>query len=597
MPKHYAQTGGLVDGAAPKAYSYIRMSTPEQLKGDSLRRQMARTRRYVEEHNLDLIESFDDLGVSGFRGKNGELGALARFKDLVEQGEIEKGSYLIVESMDRLSRQNVMDAFLQLAAIVRAGITLVTLDDRQVYSKQTIESENIKLYIALGAMARAHEESRRKSDLLAHTWIGKRQLLRDFGVVLTRQVPAWLQADRIKNEVSVVPERADIVREIFTLTRDGYGTYSLSQRLNKRGIKPWSKRKNAVWRESYIKKILMSRAVLGEFQPHTQHVDQNRRRVLIPDGDVIFDYYPPVISHQLFQEAAQAVDARRRKGKGRKGKKYANLFTGLLRCHCSAGMRYVDKGAPPKGGKYLRCSVALAGGGCKARSFRYPVIESKLLHALEVLDVGKILGGPSRKQKLVEIEHRRSMLQVDLDGVETKIRRVIEAIESISDFKLESLTDELRKLERLKGSLRLEIDSLDLEANELLTISPEDRKVVITGLLRQIAAVEDPDDMERTRRALASEVMRLIDTITIKPMPYFPHEVIGDDRDWRRTFGISTEKELEDLLQLNGYAISIKYRNGDYQLLEGLRANGLKFRESKQMKKLKLSVAESKLAE
>ena len=85
----------------PKAYSYIRMSTPDQIKGDSLRRQLARTREYAERNGLDLIESFDDIGVSGFRGKNSELGALARFKSLVEQGEIVSGSYLIVESMDR----------------------------------------------------------------------------------------------------------------------------------------------------------------------------------------------------------------------------------------------------------------------------------------------------------------------------------------------------------------------------------------------------------------------------------------------------------------------------------------------------------------
>ncbi len=154
----------------PKAYSYIRMSTPEQMKGDSLRRQLAKTRRYAEDQHLDLIESFDDLGVSAFRGSNAELGALATFKKLVEDGDIEPGSYLIVESMDRLSRQRVMDAFLQLADIVRRGIHLVTLDDGQTYSEKTLDSEPFKLFIALGAMARAHEESRRKSGLLSDAW-------------------------------------------------------------------------------------------------------------------------------------------------------------------------------------------------------------------------------------------------------------------------------------------------------------------------------------------------------------------------------------------------------------------------------------------
>jgi len=38
----------------PIAYSYIRFSTPEQLKGDSLRRQLEKSQNYADEHGLDL---------------------------------------------------------------------------------------------------------------------------------------------------------------------------------------------------------------------------------------------------------------------------------------------------------------------------------------------------------------------------------------------------------------------------------------------------------------------------------------------------------------------------------------------------------------
>lgn len=594
MPKQSAQ----IDKASerrPKAYSYIRMSTPEQLKGDSLRRQLARTRHYAEANSLELIDSFDDLGVSGYRGQNGELGALARFKALVEQGDIEKESFLIVESMDRLSRQKVMDAFLQLASIVKSGITLVTLDDNQVYSKQTIDAESIKLYIALGAMARAHEESRRKSDLLSHTWIEKRRRLRESGVVLTRRVPAWLSADQVRNEITVIPERAEIVREIFAMTRDGYGTYSIAHRFNKLGMRPWSTRKNAVWRESYIKKILLSRAVLGEFQPHTQRVDENRKGTLVPDGESIPDYYPAIISHQLFQEAASAIDTRRRKGKGRKGKSYANLFTGVLRCHCSAGMRYVNKGPMPKGGTYLRCSVALAGGGCKARAFRYPIIEERILHAIETLDVSKVMGGQTRRQRLAEIEHERSMLQVDLDGVDKKEDRILHAIKTMDGIHVGALTNELHKLEKQKRELRLGIDSINLEINELLTINPAARKQVIAELLEHVRLDSGPEEAEKTRRALASELLRLIDKITIKPMSFHSYEIIDADPRWRDAYGVASEKELDDLLHLHGYNMSIKYRNGDVQLIDGISSKPIKFRESTGMKKLKLRASESAL--
>ena len=55
----------------PKAYSYIRRSTEWQLRGDSLRRQVDRSRAYAAEHGLDLDETttFNDIGVRHFAAR------------------------------------------------------------------------------------------------------------------------------------------------------------------------------------------------------------------------------------------------------------------------------------------------------------------------------------------------------------------------------------------------------------------------------------------------------------------------------------------------------------------------------------------------
>jgi hypothetical protein len=55
--------------AAPQrreAYSLVRFSTPQQALGDGARRQYARTIAYCEEHNLELVETIRDEGMSGF---------------------------------------------------------------------------------------------------------------------------------------------------------------------------------------------------------------------------------------------------------------------------------------------------------------------------------------------------------------------------------------------------------------------------------------------------------------------------------------------------------------------------------------------------
>ena len=88
------------------------MSTDIQLRGDSLRRQEQASKRYAEQHGLRLIEDFklEDIGVSAFKGANVTSGSLGRFLDLVKAGDIAKGSYLLVESLDRISRQQVLDS-------------------------------------------------------------------------------------------------------------------------------------------------------------------------------------------------------------------------------------------------------------------------------------------------------------------------------------------------------------------------------------------------------------------------------------------------------------------------------------------------------
>jgi DNA invertase Pin-like site-specific DNA recombinase len=120
----------------PQAYSYLRMSTDLQLKGDSRRRQLEASRAYAEANDLNLAQDaeLEDIGVSAFKGANARDGAaLGRFLEAVRSGAINPGSYLIVESLDRLSREQVLTAQSLFLSIIQAGINLVTLMDGKVY--------------------------------------------------------------------------------------------------------------------------------------------------------------------------------------------------------------------------------------------------------------------------------------------------------------------------------------------------------------------------------------------------------------------------------------------------------------------------------
>jgi len=188
------------------AYSYLRISTPEQLRGDGIRRQLERTRAYAATRGLTLDESLRDIGVSAYKGRNRQSGALAGFLRLVEQGKIPRGSSLIVESLDRLSREKPMQALAQFLALVNAGIEIVTLVDNRVYNAESLDDSGLMLFGSLTVMCRAHDESKTKSDRVGAAWKRKHDRAKEKKV--TARCPGWLRLSSSRDKFEIIPEKA-----------------------------------------------------------------------------------------------------------------------------------------------------------------------------------------------------------------------------------------------------------------------------------------------------------------------------------------------------------------------------------------------------
>ncbi len=71
----------------PKCYSYSRFSSPEQKKGDSLRRQNEYAEKWAQKNGFELDDTLrmQDEGLSAFRGAHITRGALGQYLDLVEK--------------------------------------------------------------------------------------------------------------------------------------------------------------------------------------------------------------------------------------------------------------------------------------------------------------------------------------------------------------------------------------------------------------------------------------------------------------------------------------------------------------------------------
>lgn len=165
----------------PIAYSYVRFSTPEQQDGDSLRRQLTETVKWCEENNveLDTTLSFRDLGKSGFTGANFDDGALGKFIALVKNGTIRPGSFLVLEALDRFSRENAYIAAGRLFDLVKAGISIVSVQDNQVYSAEKLSgADPTPLMVLVLKLSQGHIESVKKAYRVGKAWREKKHLAR-----------------------------------------------------------------------------------------------------------------------------------------------------------------------------------------------------------------------------------------------------------------------------------------------------------------------------------------------------------------------------------------------------------------------------------
>jgi DNA invertase Pin-like site-specific DNA recombinase len=535
------QNRGLM--SKPLAFSYVRMSTDIQLKGDSLRRQTRAAERYAEENGLALVENFklEDIGVSAFKGQNLQQGALGRFLAGIESDRIPKGSYLLVESLDRLSREKPQTAAGLFLQILSAGVNIVTLIDNRVYQADNCEFTDIIYSIIV--MSRAHDESQTKAVRVSQAWSNKRASAGS--KKLTKVAPAWLKLADDRSTFDIIDHKAALVKQIFEYADEGRGSNQIARKLNVENVEPITSSNG--WHESYITKILTNRAVIGEYQPH--HYVAGKR---VPSGEPIDDYYPSIIDRDQFERVQYGRKVRRIRGSGRKGKRHINLFSGVAKCgYCGASMIIVDKGAKPKGGIYLRCDSARRGNRCEAGSWQLEHFETAFLFFVKELDLTALLSSNDQQAERQQLETATMNKRAQRDTLLGQRDRILDLLlqpsASTSYFagKVDELSDQISTLEREIGLLHEKVSKL--------TVLSKDAQVDVLDWIRSI----------KTENNVAENRIRISDWIqlNIKELIVFPDGLDGELADTasesiepvgRRQFSVSFENGVFRTVRLQG---------------------------------------------
>lgn len=507
------------------AYSYVRFSTVKQELGDSLRRQVEACEKYCREHNLELHPvSYRDLGVSAFKRKNLEKGALASFIEAVNTGKVEKGSYLIIEQFDRLSRAQTSIAMQLLLNLINAGIRVVTLDDKVVWDSEAVNGPtgSANLVMAIIYMSRANNESQAKADRLSEVW-GKKKAGAADGTarrIVTSECPRWLAPTEDKKGFIVLDDKVESVKKVFQMRIDGHGITHIVSTANEQGWpvpgKPPVKKSGEsdadfelrkhvqAWHTSNVGRLLKNRALLGEYQPHINDPEDENKR--IPVGEPIKGYYPQVLDEETFLRA-QAVTDRHGRFPGRRDASLKNWLQGILRCSCGHSFvrKNKDSEAQPGYARYYctaRNRNILNADGTKCPGASAKELEAAVLHVVAGVAPAYFDGSA----RVDELKTKIDLLSLDLTAAKTTRDRFVEAI-ALSTTAVKALTERVNKAHADVERIEKELNAARAELADL----SGDFDSVFENIVKQVQHIDSLD----ARAKLREELSRVIEKVVV----------------------------------------------------------------------------------
>lgn len=462
-------------------YAYVRYSDKRQAAGDSIRRQTDRVTQWQDEQERATgarphVEYLQHSG-SAHRGKNKVMGALADFLRRLDGGEIEKGSTLLLENLDRLSREHHAKAQRLFLDVVDSGVTLVTLHNGKSYRAPLELADTL---VAVIEMDLAYQESAKKSLRVREAWsraISERRLA-------SAMCPPWLT--RVKTgkrawRYEPIPERVKLLRRIFQhlAANHGRGTYELTNRFNEEKLAPWNP-KAPGWYSSFLEKLRSNRAALGEYQPRTR--DEHSRYV--PNGEPIQDFFPRVIDDATFAAAQRPGRTR-----GRPSLTEHNLLRGLAKSAVDGSPMIHRHDGSKWDLHYLISRDTLLRKTKPGHRVRYDRVEAALLAACR----GAV---KTPKEVLTPATHaseERAKLTKELALVQKQASRVTDAL--AKGGSLNALVDKLRELQareesiiaRKKALAVVAVDSTTVEDLESEKLSTPDQRRTFRETLARVA--------------------------------------------------------------------------------------------------------------
>ena len=511
--------------------AYCRVSTDEEDQLNSLETQMQYyTSKIAENPNWTMVGIYADEGITGTRADKRD-----KFMKLMRDCQKGKVDYILTKSTSRFAR-NTVDSLTWIRKLRAIGIGVY-------FEEQNLDSSKVENETLIGffsVMAQSESES-----ISGNVKWGIHKRMRNGTYVVQFNMLGYKRGD--DGEPYIVPEEAEIVREVFNRFLDGASLGQLKDFLENKKV--LTRRGKSEWSISVIRGMLSNEKYVGDIlYQKTYRTDCISKKVKVNRGEMtrylVSNNHAPIIDRDTFNLVQAELSRRTSKNKkmdsaiteqGKYSGKYA--LSELLICgSCGSSYRRNSKVANGKTTYYWRCINRVEHGTkyCKDSAG----VEEKMLQESICRCLSKMLEDSQEVYSLIQSNLTYAVsgnsAALDMHLIETQMKQVKQDADNM-----------MEKMSKTEGSTEL-------------------YEKALSELFEQLVALRTQYEQARAQseqsESVSAEVQRILNILQKTEVSFTEYDDL-------------TVRRLVECIQVCGKEKIIVTLKGGYQAEEELRRN------------------------
>lgn len=444
------------------AAAYIRVSTEDQTEY-SPDAQLRELREYANAHSMILDDRFiyADEGISGRKADKRPA-----FQEMIRTAKLKDHPFdvILVHKFDRFARSRE-DSVVYKSMLKRCGVEVISIKEPLAEGSYGGVMEAIYESFAEAYSINLGQEV--KKGMTEKALRGEIQTAPPYGYTLQSLPPGGKVSaqptDEGRHDLAPSspglrtfvphPVEAEYVRELFRRFAAGEGLFPLAKWLTASGQRT---HRGTPFENRTVEYILRNPIYIGKVRWNPAgrtRRDFDNPNIILADG-----HHEPLISRELWDACQQRMAEVKAKWKyhGRPSSDRHHWLCGIVRCAaCGSTLIW----AKPY---YLKCNNYVRGRCEHSQHIKAELLEQAVIAQLKA----HVLAGPPPAARLVRLsgnaDARLSLLRRQLEAVEKKQNRLLEAYLNGADIPIPRYNEMSAAMEAEAAALRAELETLEV---------------------------------------------------------------------------------------------------------------------------------------